>query len=86
MLLHATGGNIRFERLGVGAVMLEDLRVATVARGLETCFTMTADRRAAFGHASRRCYDEHLTLEHLWREHTALYDRCSAGELTPTQA
>ncbi len=86
MLLHATGGNIRFERLGVGAVMLDDLRIATVARGLEECLTMTDDRRAALGQASRRCYDDHLTLEHLWREHMALYDRSSAGEYARTRA
>jgi hypothetical protein len=85
MLLHATGGNIRFHRLGVGAVMLDDLRTATVARGLEECFTMADDRRAALGRASRRCYDGHLTLEHLWRGHTALYDRAGAGEYARTR-
>jgi hypothetical protein len=86
MLLHATGGNIRFERLGVGAVMLHDLQTTTVARGLETCFKMAEDRRSMLGEASRRCYDEHLTLEHLWREHTALYDRATAVEPTRTPA
>jgi glycosyltransferase involved in cell wall biosynthesis len=86
MLLHATGGNIRFERLGVGAVMLDDLARATVTRGLEQCFTMNEDRRSALGRASRRCYDEHLTLEHLWREHAAMYDRASAGLLARTDA
>jgi len=86
MLLHATGGNIRFHKLGVGAVMLDSLSTATVARGLEDCFTMADDRRAALGQASRRCYDEHLTLEHLWRGHTALYDRADAGEYVRTQA
>jgi len=86
MLLHATGGNIRFQKLGVGAVMLDDLQAATVARGLDACFTMADDRRAALGQASRRCYDEHLTLEHLWREHAALYDRSTAGEYVRTKA
>jgi glycosyltransferase involved in cell wall biosynthesis len=86
MLLHATGGNIRFQALGVGAVMLDDLRTATVARGLEHCFAMAGDCRAALGRASRRCYDEYLTLEHLWREHIALYDRSSAGGYARTQA
>ena len=86
MLLHATGGNIRFHRLGAGAVMIDDLTTATVARGLEDCFTMADDRRATLGRASRRCFDEHLTLEHLWREHTALYDRASAGACARKEA
>lgn len=86
MLLHATGGNIRFERLGAGAVMLADLQAATVASGLAECFTMADERRAALGRASRQCYDEHLTLECMWREHAALYDRAALGRLAPTEA
>lgn len=79
MLLHSTGGNLAFERLGVGAVMIDQLSAARVARGLEECFTMSDARRAALGSASRRAYERHLTLEHLWRGHTALYDRAAAG-------
>ena len=86
MLLHATGGNLTFQRLGAGAVMLEELTPATVARGLEDCFAMSDDRRAALRRASRRCYDEHLTLEHFWREHTSLYDRLASGELASRRA
>ena len=80
MLLHATGGNVAFERLGVGAVMIDDLTTAHVARGLEECFEMSETRRVALGYASRRAYEQHLTLEHLWREHSALYDRAAAGD------
>ena len=86
MLLHATGGNIRFHRLGAGAVTLTDLNVKTVAQGLEQCFTMPGDRLAALGLASRRCYDEHLTLAHLWRGHKALYDRASADRHARTES
>ena len=73
MLLHGTGGNLRFEKLGVGCVMMSDLEVSTVAAGLETLFTMSVDRRRALGEASRAAYDAHLTLAHFWRAHTALY-------------
>jgi glycosyltransferase involved in cell wall biosynthesis len=75
MLLHATGGNLRFQQLGLGCMMLTDLEPATIASGLRDFFTMSEARRAELGDASRRCYERHLTLEHLWRAHTALYDR-----------
>jgi glycosyltransferase involved in cell wall biosynthesis len=75
MLLHATGGNLRFQQLGLGCTMLPDLEPATIASGLHDFFTMTEARRAELGEASRRCYERHLTPEHLWRGHTALYDR-----------
>ncbi|MBZ5555771.1 MAG: glycosyltransferase [Acidobacteriia bacterium] len=78
MLLHATGGNLRFQQLGLGCVMLPGLDTATVTSGLHDLFTMTEARRAELGDASRRCYERHLTPEHLWRGHTALYDRASA--------
>jgi glycosyltransferase involved in cell wall biosynthesis len=86
MLLHATGGNISFERLGVGAVMVHDLDAASVARALAYCFTMPAARRAALGAASRRCHAHHLTLEQFWQAHTALYDRAIAGAVASTHA
>jgi glycosyltransferase involved in cell wall biosynthesis len=79
MLLHATGGNLRFQQLGLGCVMLPNLEPATLASGLHDLFTMTETRRAELGEASRRCYDQHLTREHLWRGHAALYDRASAA-------
>ncbi|MBI3403189.1 MAG: glycosyltransferase family 4 protein [Acidobacteria bacterium] len=81
MLLHATGGNLRFQQLGLGCVMLADLAPATIASGLRDLFTMTQTRRAELGAASRRCYEQHLTPEHLWRGHTALYDRAAAALL-----
>ncbi len=86
MLLHATGGNIRFHQLGLGAVMLPDLNVATVASGLEQSFAMSADRRVELGRASRRCYDEHLTLQHMWRRHVDLYDRASTDRYARSQS
>jgi hypothetical protein len=86
MLLHATGGNITFQRLGAGTVMLENLNTTTIARGLEECFTMRADQRVDLGRASRRCYEEHLTLQHLWRGHAALYDGAAVGEMAPIRA
>jgi hypothetical protein len=55
--------------------MLPDLESATIASGLHDFFTMTEAWRAELGDASRRCYERHLTPEHLWRGHTALYDR-----------
>jgi glycosyltransferase involved in cell wall biosynthesis len=79
MLLHATGGNLRFQQLGLGCVMIADLEPATVAAGLRDLCTMTATRRAELGAASRRCYEQHLTPEHLWRGHAALYDRAAAA-------
>jgi glycosyltransferase involved in cell wall biosynthesis len=79
MLLHATGGNLRFQQLGLGCRMLPDLEPATVASGLHDLFTMTDVRRAELGDASRRCYERHLTPEHLWRGHIALYDRALAA-------
>ena len=78
LLLHSTGGNLRFQRLGLGCVMLADLEPPTVAAGLHELFTTSEARRAELGAASRCCYEEHLTPEHLWRGHTALYDRASA--------
>ena len=86
MLLHATGGNIRFHQLGAGALMLPDLNVATVTSGLEQCFTMSGESRAALGRASRRCYDEHLTLQHLWRGHAKLYDRATADRYARSES
>ncbi len=85
-LLHATGGNLTFQSLGIGAVMLADLNRDTVARGLERGFTMSDACRAELGAASRRCYDAHLTLAHLWRRHVELYDRAAAIKYGPALA
>jgi glycosyltransferase involved in cell wall biosynthesis len=73
LLLHATGGNLRFRDLGVGCVMLENLDAPTVAAGLETMFAIPDDRRRALAEASRACYDRHLTLATFWNGHEALY-------------
>src|SRR5262249_46412269 len=73
MLLNATGGNVRFHALGAGCVMIDRLDRSTVAGGLEEMCTMSSDRRRALGEASRRCYDEHLTLAHFWNGHAAAY-------------
>jgi len=73
MLLHATGGNVRFQALGAGCVMIDRLEASSVAKGLEQMFTMPGDRRRALGEASRRCYDAHLTLAHFWNAHAAAY-------------
>lgn len=78
LLLHAVGGNLRFERLGAGCVMLRDLAPSTVAAGLQTFFGMSEAERRALGEASRACYDRHLTPAHLWANHVALYDRAVA--------
>ena len=86
MLLHATGGNVRFHELGAGALMLPDLNVATVTSGLEQCFRTSAESRAALGRASRRCYDEHLTLQHLWRRYADLYDRATADRYARSES
>lgn len=73
MLLHATGGNRRFHQLGAGCLMVSDLNRASVAAGLTELFEMPAARRRALGEASRACYEQHLTLGHLWANHVALY-------------
>ena len=73
LLLHGVGGNIAFEQLGAGTVVIDDLQPKTIADGLSLMFAMTPDRRAALAQSSRRCYDAHLTLEKFWNRHAALY-------------
>jgi glycosyltransferase involved in cell wall biosynthesis len=75
MLLHATGGNLRFQQLGLGCRMLADIAPATIAEGLADLFTMNEAARHDLGAASRRCYEQHLTPAHLWSRHVELYDR-----------
>ena len=84
LLLHATGGNKTFQRLGAGAEMLADLDRTAVAAGLCRLFAMSDRERAALAAASRRCYDAHLTRAHLWARHQALYAGGHAGPPRPT--
>jgi glycosyltransferase involved in cell wall biosynthesis len=72
LMLHATGGNKTFARLGAGAVMLKNLDPSSIAGGLTACFQMSAGQRAELERASRACYDAHTTLRHLRDRHVAL--------------
>jgi glycosyltransferase involved in cell wall biosynthesis len=73
LLLHATGGNKTFARLGAGVVTLADVNPATIARGLTACFEMSAVRRDELERDSRACYDAHTTLRHFRDRHAAAY-------------
>ena len=81
LLLHDTGGNRTFRALGAGCVMIADLDPATVGDGLRGMFGLSAEERQALGDQSRRCYDHHLTLEHFWRRHAALYAHAGADRV-----
>ncbi|HWW84253.1 MAG TPA: glycosyltransferase [Vicinamibacterales bacterium] len=74
LLMHAVGGNNTFRSLGAGCLMLSDLEPTTIADGLSRMFAMTSEQQAMLGAASRRCYEQHLTLEALWSRHAALYE------------
>ena len=86
MLLHATGGNLRFEQLGLGCRMLADIAPAAIADGLTDLFTMPEASRRDLGAASRRCYERHLTPAHLWSRHVELYDRAASARSSALQA
>jgi len=73
LLMHATGGNRAFERLGAGCDMLADLETRTIADGLERMFTAPPAALTALGARSRACYDAHLTLDAFGRAHERLY-------------
>lgn len=73
LLMHATGGNRAFERLGAGCDMLADLETQTIADGLERMFTAPPAALTALGARSRACYDAHLTLDAFGRAHQRLY-------------
>jgi hypothetical protein len=73
LLMHATGGNRAFERLGAGCDMLADLETQTIADGLERMFTAPPATLSALGARSRVCYDAHLTLDAFGRAHERLY-------------
>jgi glycosyltransferase involved in cell wall biosynthesis len=73
LLMHAVGGNNTFHDLGAGCLMLPDLDPSTISNGLCRMFVLTGEEQAALGDASRRCYDEHLTLESFWARHVGMY-------------
>jgi glycosyltransferase involved in cell wall biosynthesis len=76
LMLHTTGGNKTFVRLGAGVVTLRDLEPSTIARGLTAGFQMSADQRTELGRASRACYAAHTTLRHFRDRHVGL---CAAS-------
>jgi glycosyltransferase involved in cell wall biosynthesis len=73
LLMHATGGNRAFDRLGAGCDMLSDLETRTIADGLERMFTALPATLSALGARSRACYDAHLTLDAFGSAHERLY-------------
>ena len=74
LLLHQTGGNLAFARLGAGCVLIDELSVDAIGRGLEHMFSQSAATMEQLGRDSRRCYDQHFTRRHLRDRHIALYD------------
>lgn len=74
LLMHATGGNRAFARLGAGCEMLPDVEATSIAAGLERLFTLPAAQLAEMGCRSRACYDVHLTLDAFRAAHEGLYD------------
>jgi len=77
LLLHDTGGNRAFRALGAGCVSIPNLTPASVAAGLEQCFSMRQSEIDQLGRLSRACYEAHLTPAHFARHHLALYDRAA---------
>ena len=77
LLLHQTGGNVAFARLGVGCVLIDELSAEAIGRGLETMFSQSPASREQLGRDSRTCYERHFTPRHLRDRHIALYDEVS---------
>jgi glycosyltransferase involved in cell wall biosynthesis len=75
LLMHRTGGNKTFARLGAGALIIDDIAPATIARALTRFFTTDAEARRLMGRASRAAYDNHTTLRQLRDRHISLYTR-----------
>jgi glycosyltransferase involved in cell wall biosynthesis len=73
LLMHATGGNRAFQRLGAGCDMLPDLETQSIADGLERMFSLPAAARNALVARSRACYDAHLTLDAFRLAHERVY-------------
>ncbi len=74
LLLHATGGNRAFERLGAGCMMLPDITPAAIAGGLARMAALDASALSALGRASRACWETQLTPQHMWQRHLDFYD------------
>ena len=74
LLMHATGGNRAFARLGAGCDMLPDLEAGSIAAGLERMFTLRKPELATMSRRSRACYDAHLTLDAFRLAHERLYE------------
>jgi glycosyltransferase involved in cell wall biosynthesis len=73
LVLHATGGNHAFDRLGAGTVMMHSLEPRAVADALTRVFTMGLAERVQLRQRSRQCYESHTTLRHLRDRHLAAY-------------
>ena len=82
MMLHATGGNRAFERLGAGCVMLRDLEPETIAECLGRAAAIDAPALAALGRQSRACWEQQLTPRLMWQRHLRLYDALAASYWT----
>jgi glycosyltransferase involved in cell wall biosynthesis len=74
LLMHATGGNRTFARLGAGCEMLPDLEAGSIAAALERMFTLPAPALATMSGRSRACYDAHLTPDAFRLAHERLYE------------
>jgi glycosyltransferase involved in cell wall biosynthesis len=79
LLMHATGGNRAFQRLGAGCEMLANLETETVAAGLERMFSMPEATLIGLGGRSRASYESHFTLAAFRLGHEHLYDSVLAG-------
>ena len=77
LLLHQTGGNLAFARLGAGCVLVDELSSTAIVQGLEDMFGQSAASMERLGRDSRRCYEQHFTRRHLRDRHIALYDDVS---------
>ena len=74
LLLHQTGGNLAFARLGVGCVLIDELSVDAIRHGLGKMFSKSEASKEQLGRDSRLCYEHHFTRRHLRDRHIALYD------------
>ena len=79
LLLHRTGGNRSFERLGAGCVMFNSLEPREVAEAIAAMFAMRPDERRELGERSRVCHALHLTPERYARRHLAMYNEVLAS-------
>jgi glycosyltransferase involved in cell wall biosynthesis len=78
LLLGPVGGNLTFRNLGAGAVMLDDLSVGGVAKGLARMFGLTSADRARLGARSRAAWEAHLSPPQSGARHLRLYDEAAS--------